>query len=131
MSMLDKLILEQNADGLEEVVIGLVGAIGSNLAVFQNILKTELEDTFDFDVFIIKVSEDILLNHPNVKNVSEFDLTTKYNRIDSLMNVGNKLRELHDIDYIALEVAAKIRDLRKSYNGTKKTNCIYYKLIKT
>ena len=120
MSMLDKLILEQNADGLEEVVIGLVGAIGSNLAVFQNILKTELEDTFDFDVFIIKVSEDILLNHPNVKNVSEFDLTTKYNRIDSLMNVGNKLRELHDIDYIALEVAAKIRDLRKSYNGTKK-----------
>lgn len=34
MSMLDKLILEQNADGLEEVVIGLVGAIGSNLAVF-------------------------------------------------------------------------------------------------
>lgn len=120
MSMLDKLILEQNADGLEEVVIGLVGAIGSNLAVFQNILKTELEDTFDFDVFIIKVSEDILVNHPNVKNVSEFDLTTKYKRIDSLMNVGNKLRELHDIDYIALEVAAKIRDLRKSYNGTKK-----------
>lgn len=120
MSMLDKLILEQNADGLEEVVIGLVGAIGSNLAVFQNILKTELEDTFDFDVFIIKVSEDILVNHPNVKNVSEFDLTTKYKRIDSLMNVGNKLRELHDIDYIALEVAAKIRGLRKSYNGTKK-----------
>ena len=31
MSMLDKLILEQNTDGLEEVVIGLVGAIGTNL----------------------------------------------------------------------------------------------------
>lgn len=120
MSMLDKLILEQNADGLEEVVIGLVGAIGSNLAVFQNILKTELEDTFDFDVFIIKVSEDILANHPNIRNVPEFDLTTKYKRINSLMNVGNKLRELHGIDYVALEVAARIRDLRKSYNGTKK-----------
>ena len=37
-NILDTLILEQNTDGLEEVVIGLVGAIGSNLAVFQNIL---------------------------------------------------------------------------------------------
>lgn len=118
--MLDKLILEQNADGLEEVVIGLVGAIGSNLAVFQNILKTELEDTFDFDVFVIKVSEDILVNHPNIRNVKEFDLTTKYKRINSLMNIGNKLRELYGFDYVALEVAARIRDLRKSYNGSKK-----------
>lgn len=120
MNMLDKLILEQNADGLEEVVIGLVGAIGSNLAVFQNILKTELEDTFDFDVFIIKVSADILAEHPNIKNIEGFDLTTKYKRINSLMNIGNKLRELYGVDYVALEVAAKIRDLRKSYDGSKK-----------
>ena len=120
MTMLDKLILEQNTDGLEEVVIGLVGAIGTNLAVFQNVLKTELEDTFNFDVFVIKVSEEILTSHPNIRNVDEFDLTTKYQRINSLMNIGNKLRELHGVDYIALEVAAKIRDLRKSYNGSKK-----------
>lgn len=120
MSMLDDLILEQNTDGLEEVVIGLVGAIGSNLAVFQNILKTELEDTFNFDVFVIKASEEILIPHPNVRNVAEFDLTSKYKRINSLMNLGNKLRELYGADYIALEVAAKIRDLRKSYTGSKK-----------
>src|SRR5690606_21716446 len=120
MSILDDLILAQNTDGLEEVVIGLVGAIGSNLAVFQNVLKTELEDTFNFDVFVINVSEEILISHPNVKNVTEFDLTSKYKRINSLMNLGNKLRELHGADYVALEVAAKIRDLRKSYTGSKK-----------
>lgn len=119
-NILDTLILEQNTDGLEEVVIGLVGAIGSNLAVFQNILKTELEDTFNFDVFIIKVSEDILIPHPNVRNVSDFDTSTKYKRINSLMNLGNKLRELHGVDYVALEIAAKIREFRKSYTGTKK-----------
>lgn len=33
MNMLDKLILEQNTDGLEEVIFGLVGAVGSNLAI--------------------------------------------------------------------------------------------------
>ena len=60
MNMLDELILEQKSDSSEEVVIGLVGAVGSNLAVFQNILKTELENTFDFNVFVIKVSKDIL-----------------------------------------------------------------------
>ncbi len=119
-NLFDQLILEQNTDGLEEVVIGLVGAIGSNLAIFQNILKTEFEDTFDFDVFIIKVSEDILLPHPNIKNVADFDTSTKYKRINSLMNLGNKLRELHGIDYVSLEIASKIRDLRKSYSGSKK-----------
>lgn len=33
MRVLDALILAQNTDGLEEIVIGLVGAIESNLAV--------------------------------------------------------------------------------------------------
>lgn len=121
MNMLDDLILERKSDSSEEVVIGLVGAIGSNLAVFQNILKTELEDTFDFHVFIIKISEDILATHPNIKDVKGFDSkTSKYKRIDSLMNLGNKLRELYGDDYIALEVAAKIRELRISYSGHKK-----------
>ena len=42
--MIDEL-LQLNEDGLEEVIIGLVGAVGSNLSTVQNILKTELEDT--------------------------------------------------------------------------------------
>jgi len=120
MNMLDELILEQKSDSSEEVVIGLVGAVGSNLAVFQNILKTELENTFDFNVFVIKVSKDILSQHPNIEKVKNFDVTSNYKRIDSLMNLGNKLRELYGDDYIALEVASKIRDLRKSHSGSKK-----------
>jgi len=118
-SMLDQLILEDTGD-LEEVVIGLVGAIGSNINILQNILKTELEDTFNIDVFVIKISEDILKNHPNIKSIEDYDLTTKYKRINSLMNLGNKLREFYGLDYISLEVAAKIRELRKNYNGSKK-----------
>lgn len=120
MNMLDELILEQKSDSSEEVVIGLVGAVGSNLAVFQNILKTELENTFDFNVFVIKVSKDILSQHPSIEKVKNFDVTSNYKRIDSLMNLGNKLRELYGDDYIALEVASKIRDLRKSHSGSKK-----------
>lgn len=120
MNMLDELILEQKSDSSEEVVIGLVGAVGSNLAVFQNILKTELENNFDFNVFVIKVSKDILSQHPNIEKVKNFDVTSNYKRIDSLMNLGNKLRELYGDDYIALEVASKIRDLRKSHSGSKK-----------
>ena len=119
MNMLDELILEQKSDNSEEVVIGLVGAVGSNLAVFQNILKTELENTFDFSVFVIKVSKDILSQHPNIGNVKDFDVTSSYKRIDSLMNLGNKLRELYGDDYIALEVASQIRNLRKSHSGSK------------
>ena len=43
--MIDEL-LQLNEDGLEEVIIGLVGAVGSNLSTVQNILKTELEELF-------------------------------------------------------------------------------------
>lgn len=119
MNVIDEL-LEKNTDGIEEVIIGLVGAIGSNLSTVQNILKTELEDTFGFDTFIIKVSEDILTCHPNVKDVENFDTSTKYKRISSLMDLGNKLREFYGEDYIVLEIAAKIRELRKSYQGKNK-----------
>src|SRR5690606_9065250 len=113
-------LLRLNDDGLEEVIIGLVGAVGSNLSTVQNILKTELEDTFGFDTFIVKISEDILSNHPNIKDVPNFDTSTKFKRIHSLMDLGNKLREFHGEDYIALEVAQKIHDLRRSYTGSKK-----------
>lgn len=113
-------LLRLNEDGLEEVIIGLVGAVGSNLSTVQNILKTELEDTFGFDTFIVKISEDILSNHPNIKDVPNFDTSTKFKRIHSLMDLGNKLREFHGEDYIALEVAQKIHNLRKSYTGSKK-----------
>lgn len=89
LSMLDELIIQQNSDGLEEVVIGMVGAIGSNIAILQNILKTELEDTFNFDVFIIKVSEDILTPYINTKNLQNFDVSTKYKRIDFLHKLKN------------------------------------------
>lgn len=119
-SMLDKLILERNEDGSEEVVIGLVGAIGSNLAIFQNILKTELENTFNFDVFIVKVSEDILATHPFAQSLNICDAKSKFDRINSLMNIGNKLRESYASDYIALEIAAQIRKLRNNYQGSKK-----------
>lgn len=119
MNLFDEL-LDKNTDGLDEVVIGLVGAIGSNLSTVQNILKTELEDTFNFDTFIIKVSEDILMSHPNVNDVENFDTSSKFKRISSLMDLGNKLREFYGEDYIILEIAAKIRELRKSYKGTKK-----------
>ena len=119
MNIIDGL-LEKNTDGIEEVIIGLVGAIGSNLSTVQNILKTELEDTFSFDTFIIKISEDILTCHPNVKDVENFDTSSKYKRISSLMDLGNKLREFYGEDYIVLEIAAKIRELRKSYQGKNK-----------
>ena len=109
MNMLDRIIEDKKFDSQEEVIIGLVGAAGSSMAVFQNILKSELEEVFDFEVFVIKISEDILIEHPNAKDIDGFSLDGKYKRIMSLMDLGNNLRKCYGYDYIALEIAKNIK----------------------
>lgn len=97
-----------------EVVIGLVGAVGTDLDSVSKIIKERLK-SYKYNSNIIKISKDI------IENLFPSDFgDDNYNRIDSLMTNGNKLREsTKDNSILALSAAAKINQIR---NQKLKTN---------
>ena len=57
-----------------ELVIGLVGAVGSSLSPLTDIVQNLLEQQFNYQVEIIRVSKDILAEfYPYTQNGSAFD----------------------------------------------------------
>ncbi|MCF7809853.1 dCMP deaminase family protein [bacterium] len=102
-----------------ELVIGLVGAVGSEINVIRDCLKNELE-TYGYDVNIIKVSNDIIdmiRGESMRKGLKEFTRITRY------MDAGDELRKkskLHDI--LALGIALKIQEIRDKNRIIKDKN---------
>lgn len=90
-----------------ELVIGLVGAVGTNLELIKNHIKDILR-SFNYEYEEIRISSDIiskLRSIPETKN--------NYDKTNHLMTEGNKLRELSENNAIlSLAVAAKISSSR-------------------
>ncbi len=98
-----------------ELVIGLVGAVGTELNQVVNILRERLR-FFNYDPREIRVSKDII---PQIVDISEFPQGNEYARIKSLMDAGNSARsETGDNSVMALGIAAKI-----SADRPKDENC--------
>ncbi|WP_313033744.1 anti-phage dCTP deaminase [Acinetobacter sp.] len=114
--MLEKIQITSN-----ELVIGLVGAVGSSLTSLTNITKNLLEEKFNYEVEIIKVSKDILSKY----FPSNHETQNTFDRINSFMNKGNELRKKHDSDFIALEVVKLIANKRQEWinNNHGKESC--------
>ena len=80
--------------GNTELIIGLVGPIGTNLKGVKHVLKKHIEST-GYCVQEIKVSQKVI---PELVDVDVRDLS-KFERYDVLINAGNKARELaKDVD---------------------------------
>ncbi|NAR62676.1 deoxycytidylate deaminase [Acinetobacter haemolyticus] len=105
--MLEKIQITSN-----ELVIGLVGAVGSSLTSLTNITKNLLEEKFNYEVEIIKISKDILTKYfPH-----DYEASNTFNRISDYMDKGNYLRKEHESDYLALEVSKLIANRRKQWS---------------
>ncbi|MFW2161121.1 anti-phage dCTP deaminase [Acinetobacter beijerinckii] len=106
------MLLEEIQITSNELIIGLVGAVGSSLASLTNITKNLLEEKFTYEVEIIKVSKDILTKYfPH-----DYEASNTFNRISDYMDKGNYLRKEHGSDYLALEVAKLIANRRKQWS---------------
>ena len=95
----------------EELFIGLVGAVGSRIDSLANILKSILVSQYDYETVIIKVSKDILQKN-SLANNSKYNLENPFERISSLMDIGNELRQI-GLDYIVLQIIKTINEQRK------------------
>lgn len=101
-------VLEQNFSD-SELIIGLVGAVGTDLERVTRILRDRLV-AFNYETQEIKISKDIISPLCDVPDTQD-----NYIRTDTLMTEGNHLREkTKDNSVLALATAAKINEFRVS-----------------
>lgn len=102
--------LNQRVDS--EIVIGLVGAVGTDLSVVSNELRSWLGEA-GYAVEEVHISRELLSNNANVPHdAGEGD------RIRQLMDAGDRLRqESGENSILALGAAAIIRNRRERSDG--------------
>ena len=92
-----------------ELVIGLVGAVGSELHRVSQFIQNKLSNS-GYEVKVIKVSQDVIPLFVDAHLDTSND--TEYHRVVKLMNAGNEARSERS-DILALGVMATIHEGRK------------------
>ncbi|MDN3608722.1 anti-phage dCTP deaminase [Vibrio ostreicida] len=91
-----------------EIVIGLVGAVGTELTAIKQIITDRLE-TFNYSFEEIRISQDIISLFEDVPN----DLSY-YDKANALMSAGNTIRQKSgDNSILALAAASQISCIRE------------------
>lgn len=113
----EKKLLKKEDDGInehidstitDELIIGLCGPIGTDINFVCNILKTILEDTFDYEFREIKLSDYIK---------KQYDISSKqksFNSYNELIHKGNTLRNNHGNDILSKIIIHDITKNRQS-----------------
>ncbi|MDR3679039.1 MAG: anti-phage dCTP deaminase [Flavipsychrobacter sp.] len=73
----------------EEIIIGVCGPIGTDIHSIVTEIGNVIEEKFDYEIIIIRLSE-FIKDH---KKIKEEDFETKYLYINSLIDKGNELRK--------------------------------------
>jgi deoxycytidylate deaminase len=96
-----------------ELIIGLVGAVGTELNKVVDILEARLKVS-SYQVQHVRISHEII---PQLVSVPDRHSTDEYTRISSMMNAGNHARRLvGDNSILALGAAAWIAAMRDKGN---------------
>lgn len=112
----------------DELVIGIVGAVGAGVSKAAEVLKELLENDFNYDVKIIKASTII---RENASKTSEPDPAINgAKRIKDLQLVGTELREKYGEEYIASKAVELIALNRAKYGYDNKTDVPQPKLLR-
>lgn len=90
----------------QELVIGMVGAVGAGVTKTSTILKKMLEDEYGYRVQIIKASDIIRANANKTKIPNPAEAGT--DRIKNLQAIGTELRNKFGEDYIAAKTIEQI-----------------------
>jgi len=106
----------------QELVFGIVAPIGSGATTVAEILKQKIEENFDYKADVIKISEII---NERAESVGESSVAAKaLDRVERLQSMGNKLREKHSNDVLAILSIDKInRSRTNSENGEDRRFC--------
>lgn len=101
-----------------ELVIGLVGAVGTELDIVVKILEERLQSNKNYKVHIISVSQNIIYE---IREIDLPPVCDEYTRINSLMTAGDEVRkDSEDNGVLALGVAALINKLGTDDTGNRR-----------
>ncbi len=99
-----------------EIFIALVGAVGTDLTRFQNILENELR-TVEYEPLPIRLSA-LLKETDKFPKLNSKVQTSEDARINNSMDAGEKLRNhFKNGDAVARLAISKVLDIRRSKNG--------------
>jgi hypothetical protein len=106
----------------QELVFAMVAPIGSGASTVGSLIKSKIEENFGYKTNVIKISE--LINSRaqsfNEQPVAENDP----NRVERLQQLGNKLREKHSSDVLAILSIDNINRTRSdAENGEDRRFC--------
>ena len=91
-----------------ELIVGLVGAVGSGVSTVGKIIKNKLKIEYGYEpAEIIKVSDLIVENCSSVNEFYDENLSGA-ERIDKLQSIGNLLRNKFSYDYLVEKCIQKI-----------------------
>lgn len=86
-------MLVQHSNPDSELVLGLVAATGTDLKLFEKALSNVLK-SFDYKPNVIKLIDAVNDNRINEQLGITIDKRSEYDRLDSSMKAGNKIREV-------------------------------------
>jgi len=100
-----------------ELVLGLIGAVGTELDQIRRELESRLK-VIGYEVLHVKITEDVI---PLLVNPKSWNKKDHHARITSLMDAGNRAREIsNDNSILALGAAAFISRKRPAIHANQK-----------
>lgn len=103
----------------EELIIGLCGPIGTDIHFVSGALKKIIEEQFNYECHIIKLSKLITTYTEEKLKISA--IKDEYKRIKTLIEGGNFLREQHTNDILAELAINEIAVLREEKQKEKES----------
>ena len=99
----------------EELVVGMVGAVGAGVSKTAQVLKDRLEGEYGYEVTIRKVSD--LIGKNAAKAKLPLPAESGSERIIDLQKIGTSLRKRFKDDYLAAKAIDAIAVRRKRSGG--------------
>ena len=117
---------DKDSSSSEDLFLGLVGAVGSDLRELSTVISSELLE-YNYNTEIIKLTDILPTIFTGVKYSNKYD--SESDRINSYMDFGNKVREKSGKnDILVRHAMAKISDLRQTNPDLKRRAYIFHSL---
>ena len=109
--------LEINERLSQELVIALVGPVGSGVSSAAAFIRQALEGEFGYDVAPVMKPSDVIRTQASLVGIKAPESTRTATYISEMQDAGNKLRERFGNNYLIEKVVERIRSYRTSKSG--------------
>lgn len=105
----------------DELIIAMVGPVGSGCSISAGILRDLLSHDYGYDDVVYHRVSDLIKKSAGLVGMSYFDAVVGEKRVELLQDIGNKLREKFLDDYLAAKVIETIALHRLEKGGLKQS----------